>query len=52
VILMSGFTNEATVESFRAAGFEHFLKKPFQIKELIEMLKAARAPVPQLGAVN
>jgi len=49
---MSGFTNEATVESFRAEGFEHFLKKPFQIKELIERLKAARAPVSQLGAGN
>jgi signal transduction histidine kinase/CheY-like chemotaxis protein/tetratricopeptide (TPR) repeat protein len=50
VILMSGFTNEATIESFRAAGFEHFLKKPFKIKELVELLEAMRAPVPQLEA--
>jgi signal transduction histidine kinase/CheY-like chemotaxis protein len=49
VILMSGFTNAATVESFRAEGFEHFLKKPFQIKELVELLKVVSAPVPQLG---
>ena len=41
VILMSGFTNEATVEGFRTEGFELFLKKPFQIKELIELLKVA-----------
>jgi len=52
VILMSGFMNEATVESFRAQGFEHFLRKPFQIKGLIELLKVVRAPVPQLGAGN
>ena len=41
VILMSGFTNEDTVESFRAKGFEHFLRKPFDIQELRELLKAA-----------
>jgi signal transduction histidine kinase/ActR/RegA family two-component response regulator len=41
VILMSGFTNEATVENFRAEGFEHFLKKPFQLRELREMLHVA-----------
>jgi len=44
VILMSGFTNEDTVESFRAKGFEHFLKKPFGIQELRELLMAASAP--------
>jgi len=43
VILMSGFTNEATVEEFRAEGFEHFLRKPFQLEELSEMLDSARA---------
>jgi two-component system, cell cycle sensor histidine kinase and response regulator CckA len=41
VILMSGFTNEATVEEFRAEGFGHFLRKPFQLQELSEMLDAA-----------
>jgi signal transduction histidine kinase/ActR/RegA family two-component response regulator len=46
VILMSGFTNEATVESFRAEGFEHFLKKPFELRQLREMLHTASAPVP------
>jgi two-component system, cell cycle sensor histidine kinase and response regulator CckA len=52
VILMSGFTNEATVENFRAEGFEHFIKKPFSIKDLTEMLKTACAPVEQLIAGN
>ena len=52
VILMSGFTNEATVESFRAEGFEQFLKKPFQIKDLMDLIKVVRAPVPQLGTGN
>jgi hypothetical protein len=41
VILMSGFTNAATVEGFRAEGFEHFLRKPFQLKELNDLLSAA-----------
>ncbi len=52
VILMSGFTNAATVENFRAEGFENFLKKPFQLKELTELLNAVSAPAPQLGASN
>jgi two-component system cell cycle sensor histidine kinase/response regulator CckA len=52
VILMSGFTNEATVENFRAEGFDHFLRKPFQFKELVEMLNVVSEPVPQLGASN
>jgi two-component system, cell cycle sensor histidine kinase and response regulator CckA len=50
VILMSGFTNEATIESFRAQGFEHFLKKPFKIKELVELLKVVSPTIPQLEA--
>ena len=50
VILMSGFTNEATIESFRARGFEHFLKKPFKIKELVELLKVVSPSVPELQA--
>lgn len=41
VILMSGFTNAATVEGFRTEGFEHFLSKPFQLHELNDVLKAA-----------
>ncbi|HEY5227562.1 MAG TPA: response regulator [Opitutaceae bacterium] len=41
VILMSGFTNEATVEEFRTDGFEHFLRKPFQLHELSEILDTA-----------
>ena len=52
VILMSGFTNETTVENFRGEGFEHFLKKPFQIKQLIELLKASCAPIPRVRAGN
>jgi signal transduction histidine kinase/ActR/RegA family two-component response regulator len=48
VILMSGFTNEATIEGFRAEGFEHFLKKPFKIKDLVELLKVVSTSVPQL----
>jgi signal transduction histidine kinase/ActR/RegA family two-component response regulator len=47
VVLMSGFTNEATVDSLRAAGFEHFLKKPFQLQDLREVLLAATATLPQ-----
>jgi signal transduction histidine kinase/ActR/RegA family two-component response regulator len=50
VILMSGFTNEATIESFRAEGFEHFLKKPFPFTELVELLKVVSASVPQFEA--
>jgi CheY-like chemotaxis protein len=46
VILMSGFTNEATVDSFRAEGFDHFLKKPFQLQDLRDMLQVASAPDP------
>jgi signal transduction histidine kinase len=38
VILMSGFMNEATLENFRSNGFEHFLKKPFELQELRELL--------------
>jgi signal transduction histidine kinase/CheY-like chemotaxis protein/tetratricopeptide (TPR) repeat protein len=50
VILMSGYLNEATVENFRAEGFEFFLRKPFEIKELIKMLKVVCPPMEQLGA--
>jgi FixJ family two-component response regulator len=41
VILMSGFTNAATVEGFRTEGFEYFLRKPFQLQELNDLLKSA-----------
>jgi CheY-like chemotaxis protein len=46
VILMSGFTNEATVENLRAKGFEYFLKKPFELRELHRLLLAASSPTP------
>jgi two-component system, cell cycle sensor histidine kinase and response regulator CckA len=46
VILMSGFTNESTVENFRSEGFEHFLGKPFVLQGLIDLLKAVCAPAP------
>jgi len=46
VILMSGFMNDATLENFRSKGFEHFLKKPFELQQLRELLKAASAPAP------
>ncbi len=44
VIIMSGFTNEATVDSFRTEGFEHFLKKPFMLDDLRDRLKAVSLP--------
>lgn len=46
VILMSGFTNEATAENFRAEGFDNFLRKPFQLQELNELLRSAASPAP------
>jgi CheY-like chemotaxis protein len=44
VIMMSGFTNGETLERFRAEGFEHFLKKPFELKELRELLQKVGEP--------
>jgi signal transduction histidine kinase/CheY-like chemotaxis protein len=41
VIMMSGFTKEDAGDNFRSAGFRHFLKKPFELRELKELLKAA-----------
>ena len=41
VIMMSGFTNEDAGDKFRADGFPHFLKKPFALQELKELLKVA-----------
>lgn len=46
VILMSGFTNDDTVENLRAKGFEYFLKKPFELRELHRLLLAASSPTP------
>jgi CheY-like chemotaxis protein len=46
VVLMSGYTNDETTENFRANGFEHSLKKPFQIQELRELLEVAAGPGP------
>jgi CheY-like chemotaxis protein len=40
VIMMSGFTKEDAGDNFRAEGFRHFLKKPFTLQELDEVLKA------------
>jgi CheY-like chemotaxis protein len=39
--LMSGFTKEETVERFRAEGFPHFLKKPFEPHNLKQVLQSA-----------
>ena len=41
VIMMSGFTNEDAGDKFRADGFRHFLKKPFALQELKDLLKVA-----------
>jgi two-component system cell cycle sensor histidine kinase/response regulator CckA len=41
VVLMSGFTNQETVEKFRSQGFGHFLKKPFQLQELLAIMQQA-----------
>lgn len=41
VIMMSGFTKEDAGEKFRSEGFRHFLKKPFEVQELRELLKDA-----------
>ncbi len=41
VVLMSGFTNQETVEKFRSQGFAHFLKKPFQLQELLQIIRQA-----------
>jgi signal transduction histidine kinase/CheY-like chemotaxis protein len=49
VILMSSFTREGTVDEFRALGLEHFLKKPFQLQDLRDLLLAASAPVALKG---
>jgi CheY-like chemotaxis protein len=46
VIMMSGFTDEATVESFQAEGLEHLLRKPFQFQALRDLLRTAFAPAP------
>ena len=41
VILMSGFTNQETQEKIRSQGFAHFLKKPFQLQELLQVIQQA-----------
>lgn len=46
VILISGFTKEDALEGFQAEGFGHFLRKPFQLQELRELLRVALMPVP------
>ena len=45
VIMMSGFTKEDAGDSFRTAGFRHFLKKPFALQELKELLTTAAVPL-------
>ena len=45
VIMMSGFTKEDAGDNFRTAGFGNFLKKPFALQELKDLLGTAAVPM-------
>ena len=43
VLAMSGKLTDGQAQSLRAAGFDGFLKKPFQVRQVVEAIERATA---------
>jgi excisionase family DNA binding protein len=45
VIAMSGKLTDPQLAGLRTSGFEHVLKKPFQVRQVVEAIEGAASPV-------